>query len=111
MNTPMAIAVLFDLAREINRARDAGQSVAQAQDTLRSLGEILGLTFRQSAELGGDLLTAAPFIELLLNTRAELRKAKQFALADAIRDGLAAQGIQVEDSAQGSHWQYQPGPQ
>jgi cysteinyl-tRNA synthetase len=111
MNTPMAIAVLFDLAREINRARDAGQSVAQAQDTLRSLGEILGLTFRQPTELGGDLLTAAPFIELLLNTRAELRKAKQFALADAIRDGLAAQGIQVEDSAQGSHWQYQPGPQ
>jgi cysteinyl-tRNA synthetase len=109
LNTPQAIAALFDLAREINRAREAGQNIDEAQDTLRHLGSILGLTFQERSARDQELLSAAPFIDLLLSTRAELRKAKQYALADQIRDGLAAQGIVLEDTAQGTQWQYHPG--
>ncbi len=106
LNTPQAIAALFDLAREINRARDAGQPVAAAQDALRQLGGILGLTF-ESRPAGRDELAAQPFIELLVNTRAELRQARQYALADQIRDNLAAQGVVLEDTPNGTLWQYQ----
>lgn len=109
LNTPQAIAALFDLAREINRARDAGASVVVAQDTLRYLGSILGLTFKEAQTSTDDHLAAAPFIEMLVETRQELRKAKQFALADQIRDSLAQHGVVMEDTSQGTVWQYQPG--
>jgi cysteinyl-tRNA synthetase len=108
LNTPQAIAVLFDLAREINRAREAGRSISEAQKALRQWGGVLGLTFQERGTKRNDQLAARPFIELLLTTRAELRKAKQYALADQIRDGLAEQGITVEDTPQGTEWQYQP---
>ena len=107
LNTPRALACLFDLAREINRAVEAGNNAAPAQDTLRELGGILGLTFQERASGDQDRLAAKPFIDLLVNTRQELRRAKQYALADQIRDELAKQGVTVEDTPQGSEWQYQ----
>lgn len=102
MNTPQALAALFDLSREINKAKESGQGVAQAQATLRELGDILGLTFSQphkhpSAEIG-------PFIELLIKTRAELRAAKQYALADEIRDRLTDLEVVLEDTPEGTIW-------
>ena len=106
LNTPQAIAALFDLARDINRERDAGNLVAEAQTTLRELGGVLGLTFEERSA-GSDQLAASPFIDLLVSTRTELRQARQFALADRIRDELAAQGVVLEDSAQGTVWRYQ----
>ena len=48
--------------------------------------------------------SAAPFIELLIELRAELRKAKQYAIADMVRGRLADLGIVLEDSAQGTRW-------
>ena len=106
LNTPQAIAALFDLARDINRERDAGRSVAEAQATLRELGGVLGLTFKERTA-GSDQLAAKSFIDLLVSTRTELRQARQFALADRIRDELAEQGVMLEDSAQGTVWRYQ----
>ena len=106
LNTPQAIAALFDLAREINRARDAGQGIATAQDALRELGGILGLTF-EGRPAGNDRLAAKPFIDLLVSTRTQLRQARQYALADQIRDNLAEQGVILEDTPQGTLWQYQ----
>jgi cysteinyl-tRNA synthetase len=47
---------------------------------------------------------AAPFIELLIELRAELRKAKQYQLADVVRNRLADLGVTLEDSAQGTRW-------
>ena len=108
LNTPRALAGLFDLAREINRSRDAGREITGAQDTLRCLGGILGLSFQGRDAFAEDHLAAKPFIELLLSTREELRRAKQFALADSIRDGLERQGVIVEDTPQGTRWEYQP---
>ena len=107
LNTPRAVAALFDLSREINRYC-AVNDVKAAQDCLRHLGGILGLTFEGLAPEGGDHLAAAPFIQLLLDTRAELRRAKQYALADQIREGLDRQGVTVEDTPDGAQWQYRP---
>ena len=107
LNTPRALAVLFDLAHEINRARDpsagsgqAGRAIGEAQAALQELADVLGLTL---AEPETDL-AGAPFIELLIAIRNELRQAKQFALADRVRDGLAALGIALEDTPQGTEW-------
>jgi cysteinyl-tRNA synthetase len=101
LNTSAALAVLFELAREINRAHDAGRPVAEAQAELRALGGVLGL--RLSATEAGAI-AAAPFIELLIDLRRELREAKQYALADRIRDGLTQLDITLEDGPTGTSW-------
>ena len=100
-NSAQAVAVLFDLAREINRARERGQSVAAAQAELSTLSGVLGLTLPESANTLSD---AAPFIELLIQVRSELRNRKEFALADGIRNGLTERGVTLEDSPQGTTW-------
>ena len=106
LNTPRALASLFDLAREINRGSDAGHSVSDAQDCLRHLGGILGLTFAESESRDSTAAGAGPFIELLLETRTALRQARQFEHADRIRHGLEQLGISVEDGPGGSVWQF-----
>ena len=107
LNTPRALASLFDLARDINRSSDEGRPVAEAQDTLRDLGGILGLTFAQrSGDDGAGTTGAGPFIDLLLETRTALRQARQFEQADRIRDGLEQLGVSVEDTPNGPVWQF-----
>ena len=106
LNTPRALAALFDLAREINRSSDAGHPVGDAQESLRHLGGILGLTFAEPEAGGGAAPGAAPFIELLLETRTAMRQARQFEQADRIRDGLEQLGVSVEDTPSGSMWQF-----
>jgi cysteinyl-tRNA synthetase len=100
LNTPAGLAALFELAREINRARDEGRGVAEAQETLRELAGVLGLTLRELEAAMG----AAPFIELLVSLRNELRAAKQFELADRVRSGLSELGIALEDGPEGTRW-------
>ncbi|MBI4789500.1 MAG: cysteine--tRNA ligase [Chloroflexi bacterium] len=102
--TPQAVAALHELAREINRARGEGAAaeiLAPAQATLRELAGVLGLTLKEP-ESGA--MAAAPFVELLIAVRKELRVAKQFALADKIRQDLAGLGITLEDGPQGTTW-------
>jgi len=104
-NSPRAIAQVYELARLINAARDAqapAESVAYAQSVLRELTEVLGLTLKGKAAPG----EVEPFIALLVQTRNELRAAKQFALADQIRNRLAGLGVVLEDSADGTAWKY-----
>jgi cysteinyl-tRNA synthetase len=103
-NTAAALAAIYDLVRTINTARDAGmggQPFADAQATFRSLTDVLGLRL-ETVKVEGQSI--APFVELLLSIRQDLRKAKQSALADKIRDELKALGVSVEDTAQGSTW-------
>jgi cysteinyl-tRNA synthetase len=99
LGTPQALAALFDLAREINRGRDAGRAIGAAQATLRELADVLGLKLRSAGPTA-----AAPFIELLIELRKELRGAKQYALADSIRSRLGELGVSLEDSPQGTTW-------
>lgn len=107
LNTPRALAAMFDLAREINRNADAGRAVANAQDTLRRLGNLLGLTFAPpQTESAPTPTAAAPFIDLLLETRAALRQSRQYEPADRIRAGLERLGVTVEDTPNGPVWQF-----
>ena len=106
LNTPQAIACLFDLAREINRACESGKNAEPAQNTLKHLGSILGLTFEDKTVNSNDI-AAKPFIDLLVSARQQLRDAKQYSLADMIRDELANHGVTIEDQPQGSEWQYE----
>jgi cysteinyl-tRNA synthetase len=102
--TPQAIAALYDLAREINRARGEGaapQALAPAQALVRELTGVLGLTLEEKKT---ENMAAAPFIELLIAIRKDLRAAKQYALADKVRQELQALGIALEDTPQGTIW-------
>lgn len=100
-NVAQAVAVLFDLAREINRGRDEGMNVAEAQCTLAELVGIMGFTLEEVAK---PPLDAAPFIELLISVRNDLRQAKEWKLSDKIRSYLAELGIALEDTPKGTVW-------
>jgi cysteinyl-tRNA synthetase len=100
-NTPQALAILFDLAREINRAGETGADTAEARHALKELAGVLGLTLKETEKPFTD---AAPFIELLLKTRKKLRDAKQFQLADEIRLTLIKMGLTLEDTPAGTTW-------
>lgn len=103
-NTAGALAALFELVRSINTARDAGVGGApfvEAQETFRELVDVLGLTLTAQRPV---VQQAAPFIDLLVEVRSELRKAKQFALADVVRNRLAELGVTLEDTPQGTRW-------
>jgi cysteinyl-tRNA synthetase len=103
-NTAGALGYLFELVTAINRARDAGaggQPFAAAQDTLLELTGVLGLQLAAAQPQGAE---AAPFIDLLLELRAKLRIAKQYALADEVRNRLTDLGVIVEDTREGSTW-------
>lgn len=101
-NTPVALAVLFDLARELNKAAD--KTVLAA--TLKQLSAILGLLqddpdgFLKGA--AGDDGLSAEQVEALIAERKAAKANKDWARADAIRDQLKAQGIALEDVAGGN---------
>ena len=99
-NTPRALATMFELAREINRGKDEGADVLGAQDTLRELSGVLGISLDETAETSG----AGPFVQMLVNVRTELRAARQFDIADSIRDRLSELGVTIEDTPEGTEW-------
>ncbi len=107
-NTPVAMSVLFDLARDINIQRDSDpKRVAALGALLRGLGARLGILqqdaeswFKTTVEGGPD----AAEIEQLITARLAARKAKNFAEADRIRDDLLKQGIRLEDKPGGTIW-------
>jgi len=104
-NTAGALGYLFELVRGINQAKDAGVSpdaIAEGQMLLRELMMVFGLR-SERAEKGNQ---AAPFIQLLIDLRRELRQQKLWALADKIRADLAEQGVLLEDSKDGTTWRW-----
>lgn len=107
-NTAGALGQLFDLVRSINQARDSGvpeDAFTEAQGLLRELAHVFGLRLEVAQE---DTAQAAPFVDLLIEIRTELRNQKQWALADLVRDRLAEMGVNLEDTKEGTSWRWQP---
>ena len=111
-NTPKAVAILHEIASELNREQDKqGARARQLAANLKSIGEILGLlqaepeVFLKSASgaANTDGLTDAE-IENLIEQRLSAKTNKDYAEADRIRDELSTAGILLEDSANGTEW-------
>ncbi|QNM95225.1 cysteine--tRNA ligase [Chitinimonas koreensis] len=105
-NTPEAVAVLFELAAEVNRSGSA-----ELAGQLKGLAGILGLLQRDPVEYlqagpsaGGEGEYSAERIEALIVARTEARKARDFAESDRIRKELADHGVVLEDGPQGTTW-------
>jgi cysteinyl-tRNA synthetase len=101
-NTPQALATLFDLARDMNKAEESGMDASKAREMLKELGGLLGLTFKEGGTVVDPELEAR--VNQLIEARANARKAKDWQRADEIRDEIAALGIILEDKPTGTIW-------
>jgi cysteinyl-tRNA synthetase len=99
LNTPEALAAVFDMVSEWNRT----QEPALAVSARRAL-EMLGFTLEEQ-EFTGDDLTPG-LVELLIEVRREARERRDFAASDTIRDELAQMGITLEDTPEGTRWRH-----
>jgi cysteinyl-tRNA synthetase len=100
-NTPQALAALFDLARDINRASDEGYSIGTEQKLLRELSAVLGLTLRETEKPSLDV---EPFVNLRKSTIAGMRKANLDNLIQGVEAALSKQDIDVEEVASHINW-------
>lgn len=110
-NTPKAISVLHELAKELNRCSDKSSKEAiEFATTLKHFGSVLGLlqddpkAFLQAKTGSGDDELDEVAIQNFIDERSEAKIAKNYAKADEIRDHLVSLGISLEDTPQGTIW-------
>ena len=110
LNTPMALAELSALVRELQKA-EGPQAQALAKGRLLCAGKLLGLLQQDpQAWFQGAPIADESHFDALLAERVAARAAKNFTRADAIRNELAQLGIVIEDTAQGARWKRGAGP-
>ncbi|MET7459303.1 cysteine--tRNA ligase [Nonomuraea sp. NPDC005501] len=110
LGTPQALAVVHEVVREGNVALSRGdkEAVARLLAETQNMLDVLGLDPRspQWREAGSDLKPVVDaLVAVALEQRTAARARKDYAAADAIRDGLAAAGITVEDTPHGARWE------
>jgi cysteinyl-tRNA synthetase len=106
LNTPMAMAELFALARALNKAIEPAERKRLAAAMLAA-GDLLGIVQQDpeawfAGHVDGEI--SAADIEEMIEQRTRAKQDKDFAAADAIRDELAAAGVRIEDSSDGTNW-------
>jgi len=104
LNTPEALSTLFGLAKLINSSQNI-QDQSMYSSTMKELGQVLGLLHESSnvfLQYGASLSDEE--IKAQIQQRNEARQGKDFRQADQIRDNLAAQGILLDDSNEGTTW-------
>jgi cysteinyl-tRNA synthetase len=127
-NAPQALASLFDMAREINKAHDNGQDTSESKVVFEELANVLGLTLKKVAfkldteeieivaseiatALGLKNFPSAPpenLVNMLLKLRQSKRDEKKWFEADLIRDRLTVIGVDIQDTPEGYNWEYKP---
>ena len=107
-NTPVAVSVLFDLARELNRIKEEDQKKAHLLViTLKKLSSLLGIlqedpeSFLKAGIVSGEENTDL-LIEQQIQARIDAKKSKDWSMADKIRDDLKGLGVILEDSPNGT---------
>ena len=104
LNVSAALAVVFDLVRDLNRRIDgrtmSSADAERALATLRSLDEVLGVLPAAEEELDAET-------RVLLDERSAARANRDWAASDRLRDELASRGIAVEDTRDGQRWRRQ----
>ncbi|NMW17808.1 MAG: cysteine--tRNA ligase [Chlorobiaceae bacterium] len=118
-NTPVAIAVLFDLSKAINTALDHSEGISkesrqESEAFLHTAGtDILGILNGNKQTIGRDPIQSShkleKIIDILIDMRSEARNNKNFALSDKIRDRLLAVGIEIKDTKEGVSWSEKSG--
>lgn len=116
-NTGAAVSELFEIVRALNRyidqeqleddqrrSEDRLEALRRGSMTLRELASLLGLFLKPPDRQSTDDRLVGELVELLIEIRSALRKKKDFATADQIRDRLSQMGIQLEDRKDGTHW-------
>ena len=106
-NTPEALSVVFELAKELNRIKETDENKAsELSFVLRSLGEVLGIAQQEPTDFlqGEQEDDEVAIIEALIKQRNQARADKDWAMADDARDKLNAMKIVLEDSASGTTW-------
>jgi cysteinyl-tRNA synthetase len=108
LNTPMALAELFKIAREINSTTDKGKLVVLASN-LKASSHLLGLlqsTPDQWFKSGDNNSLSAKEIEAMIKQRKLARASKNFSEADEIRNSLLRSGVIIEDGPDGTQWKF-----
>jgi len=106
-NTSSAMAVIFELVKQINQARSDGATDSQLQvlqSVFTELTDTLGLELKEESVSGSN---ADAFIDLLISVRRDLRTEKNWAMSDKIRDELKALGVILEDGKDGTSWSWE----
>jgi cysteinyl-tRNA synthetase len=127
-NTPEALAVLFEMVRELNRAKEQEDDISSVDlaSQIKGLGEVLGLLQSDADDYFRQVVTVTPLtgrvvtqgnvpqveletvgdndIERMISKREQARKEKNWTESDRIRDELKAKGIILEDTAKGTTW-------
>jgi cysteinyl-tRNA synthetase len=108
LGVPQALAVVHDRVRRGNQALDDGDDAAaeRALYEVRAMVDILGLDAASATSGGADATASAldALVQTMIAQRAQARADKDWAAADRIRDAIAAAGIALEDTADGTHW-------
>jgi cysteinyl-tRNA synthetase len=108
MNTPVAVAHLFDAVRIVNSVKDGLISICQEdKETLSAMFDVVVKEILGLADEKGDGDKGAVFsgvMEMILEMRREAKVNKEFAKSDAIRERLTSMGISIKDTKEGTEW-------